>query len=74
MGPTRGAFLRPSRGWLLRSFSLYDPTVSEAVGRDCKEKILSFFPSAAPSVSMRSMTTAKEAAAGTTCGVVGREC
>ena len=58
----------------MRSCSFYAPAVAEAVGRDYKEKILSFVFSAALSVEMRAMKTPDEATVGPTCGAVGREC
>ena len=36
---THGFFFRPSRSWLLRSFSFYAPVMAEAVGRNDQQKI-----------------------------------
>ena len=58
----------------MRSCSLYDTAVAETVGRYCKENILSFVLSAAPSVAMREMKTAEVASLVPTRGAVGKDC
>ena len=34
VGPTHGVFLRPACSWLLRSYNLFFPAMSEAVGKN----------------------------------------
>ena len=60
VGPTRGAFLRPYLGWILRSCSLCSTSVVYDVGRDCKEKILSSVLSDTLLMAVSAMVTDEE--------------